>query len=189
MHKEIPTDQEFLNTINEKDEILDSKSRTEIHTLGLLHREIHVWIFDKNQNIFFQKRGSSKSSAGLFDASVGGHVDKGEDYLKAAIRELEEEAGISATAPDLVLLRKFRATSRDDTQKTINNFLRAIYIYKYPISEEKIKKEDKDISAGFEKFSTDFLSNVNDSNTALFDQYILTEEIPYVLQYINGKLN
>ena len=53
----------FLNVVDENDEVIDSKSRIDIHRLGLLHREIHVWMFDENKNIFFQTRGLDRPSA------------------------------------------------------------------------------------------------------------------------------
>ena len=84
----------ILDVIDKNDKIVDSKSRIDIHRLGLLHREIQVWIFDKNKNIFFQKMGLHKKSAGLLDATIAGHPNKGEEYLDAAVRETKEEIGI-----------------------------------------------------------------------------------------------
>src|SRR4029078_10371505 len=88
----------LLDIVNENDEIIDAKARKDVHRLGLLHREVHVWIFDEDKNIFFQKRGLHRTSPGLLDASVGGHVNVGEDYIEAAVRETLEEAGVSISA-------------------------------------------------------------------------------------------
>ena len=179
-------DLELLDIINESDIVLDSKPRTLIHKEGLLHREVHVWFFDEDKNIFFQKRGLEKSSAGLLDATVGGHVDKGEDYLDAAVREAKEETGISFDKSDLILLRKFRNTWKNEHKNIINNFIRAIFIYKNPIKESDIKKELEVLGVGFEKFYVDQFMTLKDSGKALFDEYILTDEVPEVIRYINS---
>ena len=45
--------------------------------------------------LFLQKRSLLKdSSPGLWDSSASGHLDVGEDYHDAAVRELAEELGI-----------------------------------------------------------------------------------------------
>ena len=177
---------ELLDVINEDDVIIESKSRDDIHHLGLLHREIHVWLFDKNNNIYFQKSGINKSNAGLFDASIGGHVDKGEEYVNAAVREIKEESGLSVSASDLILLTKFKNVSKNKKMSTINNFFRSIYIYKYPVSEEQIK-EDRTENDGFKKFSLDFLSNMNKKNKAMFHKFVPTYELPLVLKYLTSQ--
>jgi isopentenyldiphosphate isomerase len=56
-----------------------------------IHRCIAVYVFDSGGGLYVQTHKKS----GLFDHSVGGHVDAGEDYVIAAKREAEEELGIS----------------------------------------------------------------------------------------------
>ncbi|MGW7347882.1 NUDIX domain-containing protein [Streptomyces sp. NPDC054854] len=46
-------------------------------------------------------------------ALPGGHVDKGETSLHAAVRELEEEAGITIPASDMRQVGAFDAVGRD----------------------------------------------------------------------------
>jgi isopentenyldiphosphate isomerase len=178
------TDQ--LDIISEEDIVIDTKERIEIHQKGLLHREIHVWFFDKEENIIFQKRGLKKSSGGLLDATIGGHVDAGENYIDTAIRETEEETGISITESDLIFLNKFRATSHDNVNKTTNNFLRHIYLYRYAILKSDIKKEKSVIGVDFKKFSPDHLLTLKKEELLQFDQYILTDEIPILIKYLKS---
>ena len=42
---------ELLDVVNKDDVIINSKSRNEVHQIGLLHREIHIWLFDKDKNL------------------------------------------------------------------------------------------------------------------------------------------
>src|SRR5258708_11290820 len=178
----------LLDIVDNKDIIMGSRSRAEIHRLGLLHREIHVWMFDENRNIFFQKRGLPVSMSGLFDATAGGHINKGEDYLDAAIRETKEETSITISPADLIFLKKSMGTeyvSREDSLGTINNFIRSVYIYKYPIKEQTLRKEPVILGVNFKKFSYAFLQDISKRDSKMFIKFVLTDELPSVLKYVN----
>jgi 16S rRNA (adenine1518-N6/adenine1519-N6)-dimethyltransferase len=63
----------------------------------LRHRAVHIFIFNDRGDVFLQKRSRWKDRHPLlWDSSAAGHVDAGEEYDMAAIRELQEELGISA---------------------------------------------------------------------------------------------
>lgn len=88
-------DAEILSVVNEEDLVIGQRRRDEIHSLNLFHRSIHVLVFNSNGEIFLQQRGLLKQeSPGLWASSVSGHVDAGESYDVACIREIEEEIGI-----------------------------------------------------------------------------------------------
>jgi isopentenyl-diphosphate delta-isomerase len=77
----------------------EQRDKADIHHLGLLHRDVHVWLTD-GQNVLEQQRAWDKPiMPGTWDIAVGGHVGAGESYLSAAMRETEEELGLQF-APD-----------------------------------------------------------------------------------------
>lgn len=176
----------MIEVVDEKDEVVDSKSRTEVHKLGLLHRQVYVWMFDEDKNIFFQKRGLHSRSAGLLDTTVGGHVNQGEDYLSSAVREAEEETGISISPSDLMFLRKFRSShdSNDYFLGTLNNFFGVVYVYKHPINEQDLKKEEGIPGGGFQKLSYNFLLNPEKEYIQMIHPVVFSEQIPYLLKYL-----
>jgi isopentenyldiphosphate isomerase len=92
---------EFFDVVNERDEPVARAARREVHARGLRHRAVHVLVDDGAGRIFLQKRSMRKdTSPGRWDSSSSGHVDAGEDYDTAAVRELGEELGWRAeTAP------------------------------------------------------------------------------------------
>jgi isopentenyldiphosphate isomerase len=94
--------EEIFDVVNERDEVVDRKPRSEVHRLGLLHRAVHVLVFNSHGDIFLQKRSMTKDrQPGLWDSSASGHVDSGENYEATAVRELWEEIGLRASpAPE-----------------------------------------------------------------------------------------
>ena len=94
--------EEIFDVVNERDEVIDRAPRSEVHRRGLLHRAVHILVFNAAGNVFLQKRSASKDShPQTWDSSTSGHVDSGEDYDTAAIRELREEIGLVVnTSPE-----------------------------------------------------------------------------------------
>lgn len=87
---------EFNDVINEKDEVVGSVPHEELYEKKLPHRIVHVLIFDDVGKIVLQKRSAKKSFCPLhWCTAAGGHVQAGETYEEAALRELEEELGVN----------------------------------------------------------------------------------------------
>lgn len=91
----IAVSQELLDVVDENDNVIDIKARGEIHAEGLMHRAVHILVFNSKGELFMQKRSMSKDeNPGQWDSSAAGHVDSGETYPECAIRELKEELGL-----------------------------------------------------------------------------------------------
>ena len=87
--------EEIFDVVNGRDEVIGRNTRREVHRLGLMHRAVHVLVFNSRGEIFLQKRSMKKdNNPGVWDSSVSGHLDCGEDYDACAIRELREEIGL-----------------------------------------------------------------------------------------------
>ncbi len=88
---------EQIAFVNADDQVIGTKPRSEVHSLGLLHRAVHVLVFNDQRQVFLQKRSMNKDeNPGLWDTSAAGHVDAGENYAMCAAREILEELGIKA---------------------------------------------------------------------------------------------
>lgn len=126
------SDNTRLNIVNEDGEIIGEDTRANIHIHGLLHREIHVWLYTPKGDLILQHRGKDKDTyPDLLDASVGGHVELGMSFEDTALQELEEETGIKANIQDLTLLITIHRNSHDVLTGMTNNALRAVYAYKF----------------------------------------------------------
>jgi len=107
--------EEIFDVVNERDEVVGQQVRSEVHRQGLLHRAVHILVFNRAGRVFLQKRSMSKDThPGTWDSSTSGHVDSGENYDQSAIRELQEEIGlVIETAPE----RLFKIDACDDTDQ------------------------------------------------------------------------
>jgi isopentenyldiphosphate isomerase len=91
--------EEIFDVVNERDKVVGQRSRSEVHRLGLMHRAVHVLVFNAAGLVFLQKRSMKKDrQPGLWDSSASGHVGSSEVYDACAVRELSEEIGLDLDA-------------------------------------------------------------------------------------------
>ena len=76
--------------------------KSEAHKNGWWHNTIHVWLYTKNGEILLQQRSHKKTIFPLlWDVSAAGHIDAGESFVDAAIRETKEELGLELKPEEL----------------------------------------------------------------------------------------
>ena len=88
---------ECLPLCDDKGNITGKELRSVCHNgqSMLLHPVVHLHIFNKKGELYLQLRSMQKDiQPGMWDTSVGGHVDPGESIEKAMLREASEEAGL-----------------------------------------------------------------------------------------------
>jgi isopentenyldiphosphate isomerase len=136
-------------------DILDDKgnktgkiaSREEAHKLGLWHKAVHIWFINSQNEILLQLRSMKKeSSPGKWDISVAGHVPAGEDDISGAIRETEEEIGLSLRPEDFEFIGNVKQESTRPEINFINKEINPVFIVRkdLDISKLKIQKEEVD---------------------------------------------
>ena len=108
--------EEIFDVVNERDEVVGRRPRSEVHRLGLMHRAAHVLVFNAAGQVFLQKRSLKKDrQPGVWDSSASGHVDAGEDYDACVVRELREEIGLEVpTVPQRLF--KLAASAETDQE-------------------------------------------------------------------------
>lgn len=150
-------DGRILNIVDEDDNVTGEATREEIHTQGLLHREVHVWLYNQNGELFFQMRAKDKDTfPGLLDASIAGHVEIGDSYEKTAVKEAEEETGLKIDPAHLKFVAKIHYSAHDNVTGKINNVIRTIYAYPFDGSPSDLRIE-KGKATGFEVVRIDSL--------------------------------
>lgn len=102
---------EILEVVDQNDAVVGLARRGDIHAQGLLHRAVHVLVFDPAGRLYLQLRAPAKDThPGKWTSSASGHVDPGESYAQAAHRELREELGLTLDLEPLGLLAACPAT-------------------------------------------------------------------------------
>ncbi|GAA3142345.1 hypothetical protein GCM10017687_68940 [Streptomyces echinatus] len=88
---------EILDIVDEHDRVVDRRPRGEAYARGLRHRCVFIQARDAAGRLFVHRRTATKLVfPALYDMFVGGVVGAGESYDEAALREAEEELGVSA---------------------------------------------------------------------------------------------
>jgi isopentenyldiphosphate isomerase len=90
--------EEWFDIVNPDGKIVGKAPRTAVHgNPKLLHPVVHLHVFNKNGQLYLQKRAKNKEvQPGKWDTAVGGHILSGEDILAALKREAKEELGIKS---------------------------------------------------------------------------------------------
>lgn len=87
---------EMFDVVDEQNRVIGSKPRGTVHKERLLHRAIHIFVFNQRGDLFLQRRSRWKDAhPRRWDSSAAGHVNAGDDYDATAPRELTEELGVS----------------------------------------------------------------------------------------------
>ncbi|MEV1143488.1 NUDIX domain-containing protein [Micromonospora sp. NPDC049799] len=99
---------ELLDVVDEQDRVVGQARRDEAYARRLRHRAVFVLARDAAGRVFVHRRTAGKLVfPSLHDMFVGGVVGAGESYDVAALREAEEELGVSGL-PSPVPLFRFR---------------------------------------------------------------------------------
>jgi len=159
---------ELFDIVNLNDEVVGKEERSVVHTQGLYHRAIHVFAQSDKSGWILQQRSAWKDlDPLLWTSSCSGHLDTGEGYLSAAIREIQEEMGAIIDQGQLIELLRLSPCS-----ETGNEFVR-IYALKGPIfphcstgevvkfKSYSLEQITREIQLGADQFSGSFLHIFN----------------------------
>lgn len=126
---------DLIDIVDEKDNVIGSLPIIEARQSGKIHRIARVMVEkDDSSMILLQRRLDDEDVyPGCWDNSAAGHVDSGESYEIAALRELHEEIGIKAESLEFMgkyysehkyeedLIRRFTSCYRYKTDETPTN--------------------------------------------------------------------
>ena len=125
-------DTEWFDVLDDDRQVIGRATRTECHSGSkLLHPVVHVHIFNSERKLLLQKRRMDKDiQPGMWDTSIGGHIESGEAREDAVAREAREELGIAIEFPHLVLLDEYVYES-DVEKEFVHSYA---YVYDGPIT-------------------------------------------------------
>lgn len=156
---------EYFWVVDEEDHVIGKESRKKCHDTKLVHRSVYIFLCNSKKEIFIQKRSMMKDLyPGYYTGSATGHVNYGETYDQAAVRELEEELGIKEHVRRLGKFKCFSAI-----EKEISTVYLCIYDGEVTLNEEEISQGlflslqeiEEDLKRGTIKFPLGFILALN----------------------------
>lgn len=118
---------ELLDILDENGKLTGEKEEKDnIHKMGIWHREVCVLIQNEKGEFLIQKRAATKKQAPNKWGMTAGHVDAGESFEEAMIREIKEELGIDVLIQDLKPIGIYKQ-AEGNKEKTNNNFTKYYY--------------------------------------------------------------
>lgn len=159
------------------------------HKNGLYHNTIHLWLYTEDGKILLQQRSHKKAIYPLlWDVSVAGHIDAGETFKQAAIRETEEEISLSLKESELEKIGT-RLHESIYNNGAIKDFeFHQVYIAKLNINIKELVPQENEVEAlklvSFSEFE-DLLEN-SDNNSHFIASN--SEYYIFVLNAIKNKI-
>ena len=141
--------EDIFDVVDASDSAVASMPRSAVHARGLMHRASHIIVFNGvcgngggagvgGRKILLQKRSPEKDLyPNLYTTSCSGHVDSGEDYDTAAVREMREETGVSINAGDLLRVGKISPCAETGNEFTF------VYVLNLPETTRFIPQPDE----------------------------------------------
>jgi len=116
-------------------------TKEESHKKGYPHRVAAVLVFRENGKLLVQEHRLINR---LLDHSVGGHVDAGETYYEAAVRETKEELGLEAKLEEVAL---GVPTPVKDPRPEFQNIIHTYGVYKTVVPDSWQFKETEEVDS------------------------------------------
>ncbi len=112
--------EELFDLVDDRDRVIGRAGRGECHgNPALIHRTVHVLIFNTQGDLYLQKRSPDKDvQPDRWDTSVGGHLGLGENYDEAAGREMAEELGITGVSIEHLYDYRWRTDFESENIRT-----------------------------------------------------------------------
>ena len=113
----VSKNEELFDVVDEQNQLIGVRPRSEVHRLNLRHRAAHIFLFRSDGSMLIHLRTATKEEfPSVWTSSASGHVSSGEGYAESAERELQEELGISARLTFVAKFDAYPETSNEFTE-------------------------------------------------------------------------
>ncbi len=122
-------------------------TRQEIHSVGKLHKAVHLYLFNSHNQLLLQKRAHDLDHyPNMYSISLTGHVDSGESSSMALKRELREELGLNAKEIKYDFMFSYRRDAELDSGYIDKQF-NDVYVGKADFKLQDINYDPSEVSA------------------------------------------
>lgn len=138
---------EYIDIVTKKGEPTGKTVlKSEAHKNGWYHNTIHLWLYTRQGHILLQQRSHKKTIHPLlWDVSAAGHIDAGESFIGAALRETREELGLQLEANALTKVGTFLHETNYGTIQ--DNEFHQVYIAELKVPLDALKPLEEEVEA------------------------------------------
>jgi isopentenyldiphosphate isomerase len=171
-------EEEILDLVDDNDEVVGTIRRGDMMSLketpGRYIRAVDIFIQRSNGDIYLPRRSKGKKLfPGGLDLSAAGHLNSGETYEEACVREVKEETGIVTTPDDFHFIAKLKPTPQ-------LFYFDVIYLLR---TDEEPKLSPEHTEGTWINPSQLETTVGNDVPT----KHTLTTDIPILINYLNNE--
>jgi len=171
----MPTQPEYILTVDEKDNIIGTEEKNKCHDgKGILHRAFMAIVLNSKNELLLTRRSQKKRLwPGFWDGSIASHVHDGESYEAAAKNRLLQELGVKCQDVKHLFKIKYYApfknlgSENEICAALLTKGIDSIFPNKKEISDYKFVSMDeikKDIKENSKKYTPWFL--------LIFDKFV-----------------
>jgi isopentenyl-diphosphate delta-isomerase len=155
------------------------KAKPDVHRDGDWHRAAHVWLVARDGRVLLQRRASIKENwPDFWDISVAGHVAAGESAIDTAIREAQEELGVTLSAAELTYLGTLRYHAVLNDGAYIENEFHDVFIAMRDVDLDELVLEPAEVAD---------VALVQPDDIARYDVVPHDEEYALLFAYLNAS--
>ena len=140
---------EYIDIVTETGEPTGTIAlKSEAHKKGWWHNTIHLWLYTAKGEILLQQRSHKKDIFPLlWDVSAAGHIDAGESFESAAIRETHEELGLLLDSKHLTKIGIHKHVSTYANGSIQDNEFHHVFIAELKVMIEKLTPQEEEVEA------------------------------------------
>lgn len=160
---------EYIDIVTDKGKPTGTSAlKSEAHKNGWWHNTIHLWLYTKNGEILLQQRSHKKAIYPLlWDVSAAGHIDAGESFETAAIRETQEELSLLLKPEELQQIGVFKHASSYANDSIHDNEFHQVFIAELKVDINQLSPQEEEVEAiklvSFDEFRS-LLENSKSNN-------------------------
>lgn len=135
-------------------------SKRELHKRELWHRGAHVWIYNSRGEVLLQLRAPDKEIyPNTWDISAAGHLSAGDTPVVAALRETEEELGLTLEQSELEFIGVTRTIQKIPGAGYVHRVFDWNYIVRKELDAANLKLQVEELAEArwwpLDKFEAD----------------------------------
>src|ERR1700733_551864 len=123
------------------------KPKSAVHRDGDWHGAAHVWILNAKGQVLIQRRSPTKENwPNFWDVSVAGHISSGEGPVEAALREAQEELGITLDSSECRFLFTVADQGALNNGKYVDNEYHHVFLVEKDLDLADFKFSDGEVA-------------------------------------------